>query len=51
MQVMVGCQPGNVDRLPMTLSSLDTGAWESSVVLAQNDHAAFTRNVALHETL
>lgn len=35
----------------MTLSSLDTGAWESGVVLAKNDHAAFSRNVALHKAL
>lgn len=30
---------------------LDTGAWESSVVLAQHDHAALTRNVTFHEAL
>lgn len=51
MWVMVGCEFENVDRVAMTLSSLDTGARESGVVLAQNDHAAFSRNVALHETL
>jgi hypothetical protein len=51
MQVMVGCPVGNFDRVPMTPLGLDTSAWESGVVLAKNDHSAFSRNVALHKTL
>lgn len=35
----------------MNAQLLDAGAWECRIILAQDDHAAFTRNVALHETL
>lgn len=35
----------------MRTSFLDTSAWKSGIILAQDDHAAFARNVALHETL
>ena len=35
----------------MAAGSLDTCPWKGSIVLAQHDHAPFTRNVAFHKTL
>jgi len=33
------------------LGRLDASAWESGVVLAQNDHASLARDVTFHESL
>lgn len=35
----------------MSTSLLDTRPGESGIILAQNDHAAFARDIALHKTL
>lgn len=43
-----------LSRYPNTRCSgevLDTSAWESGVVLAQNDHASLACNVTFHKSL